>query len=97
MFARHGLSIVPDINLVANIGFCHPEATHKEPTADRLVVPSRAMELMFAFSAVSILRLVFVIVRSVYHNGTARAPIKPLVPNSGSISVNRLASGSVHS
>ncbi|MFI5022771.1 MAG: hypothetical protein ACHQRJ_14115, partial [Alphaproteobacteria bacterium] len=41
-----------------------------------------------AFSPASIFRLVrFVMIRSIYHDGTAHAPINPLVPNPGSTSL----------
>jgi hypothetical protein len=43
MWAGNGLSIVPDVNLVTNIGF-GPAATHTLTADDRHVVPSRAME-----------------------------------------------------
>lgn len=42
MLARNGLSIVPDINLVANIGF-GAAATHTFTADPRYIVPSRAM------------------------------------------------------
>src|SRR6516225_3017291 len=42
-------------------------------------------------SAASIFRLVFFMVRSVYQNGTASAPPKPLVQNPGSTSEFLLA------
>jgi hypothetical protein len=41
---------------------------------------------IFAFSAASIFRLDFFIICSVYHDGADAAPIKPLVPKSGSTS-----------
>jgi hypothetical protein len=44
MFARNGLSIVPDVNLITNIGFGHPAAAHTVTVDDRFAVPSRAME-----------------------------------------------------
>ncbi len=43
MLTRDGLSIVPDVNLVTNIGF-GPAATHTLTTDERYVVPSRAMK-----------------------------------------------------
>jgi len=43
VLARNGLSIVPDVNLVTNIGF-GPAATHTFVPDERYVVPSRAME-----------------------------------------------------
>ncbi|MFI5021616.1 MAG: hypothetical protein ACHQRJ_08190, partial [Alphaproteobacteria bacterium] len=43
---------------------------------------------ILAFSPASIFRLVrFVMIRSIYHDGTAHAPINPLVPNPGSTSL----------
>lgn len=43
MFARSGLSVVPDANLVTNIGF-GPAATHTFAVDDPYLVPSHAME-----------------------------------------------------
>lgn len=43
MFVRNGLSIVPAVNLVTNIGF-GAAATHTLTADERHVVPSRAME-----------------------------------------------------
>lgn len=44
LYARKGLSIVPEVNLVTNIGIGHPTAAHTVTRNDHLVVPSRAME-----------------------------------------------------
>ncbi|MFI4988031.1 MAG: hypothetical protein ACHQF3_11380, partial [Alphaproteobacteria bacterium] len=47
---------------------------------------------ILAFSAASIFRLVLcVMIRSIYHDGTAHAPTNPLVPNPGSTSDRALA------
>lgn len=43
MFAHNGLSVVPNVNLVTNIGFSNT-ATHTLKLDERHVVPSRAME-----------------------------------------------------
>src|SRR5512132_53392 len=45
-----------------------------------------ASKAIFAFSAASIFRLGFFIIRSVYHDRAGRSPIKPPVPKSGSTS-----------
>src|SRR5512132_3969755 len=44
-----------------------------------------ASKAIFAFSAASIFRLGFFIIRSVYHDRAGRSPIKPPVPKSGSM------------
>src|SRR5512132_2349748 len=46
-----------------------------------------ASKAIFAFSAASIFRLGFFIIRSVYHDRAGRSPIKPPVPKSGSTSL----------
>src|SRR5512133_3125395 len=50
-----------------------------------------ASKAIFAFSAASIFRLGFFIIRSVYHDRAGRSPIKPPVPKSGSTSVQQFA------
>ncbi|HYD29958.1 MAG TPA: hypothetical protein VEB64_03765, partial [Azospirillaceae bacterium] len=50
-----------------------------------------ASSAIFAFSAASIFRLVFLVIgRSVYHDKAALAPIKPLVPFLESTSIGNI-------
>ena len=71
--------LLPGINLVRVNLVAHASSA--------TVACSRsASKAIFAFSAASIFRLGFFIIRSVYHDGAGLAPIKPLVPKSGSTS-----------
>src|SRR5512132_478492 len=45
-----------------------------------------ASSATFALNAASNFRLDFFIIRSVYHNGTDRTPLKPVVPKTGTTS-----------
>jgi hypothetical protein len=79
--------LLPGINLVRMNLVAHRQLV--------TVACSRsASSAIFAFSAASIFRLGFFIIRSVYHDGAGFVPIKPMVPKSGSSSLQpRRSSG----
>ena len=70
--------LLPRINLV------HMHLVALRPDPSPLILLADASKAIFAFSAASIFRLIFFMIRSVYQNGTASAPLKPLVQNPGS-------------
>src|SRR5512132_1612535 len=74
--------LLPGINLVRVNLVARRQLSH------RRLLPQR-LKAIFAFSAASIFRLGFFLIRSVYHDRAGRSPIKPPVPKSGSTSTDR--------